>query len=219
MMSPNRLVAWLKQLPRNVERFYVVILPVGDEPEQVIATYNPYLTEEESNDDNSKHEAFAEQVLHEITEDCNNQEQVTRYDVRAMIGDNVKSKRTVKARPTTDVNDFINDPMNIANSQGAGNNAMQQMVRLNEGMLRMMYQSIGTILEGYRGLLSDQRKQMDEILKRESELANHVLLQIAKESDIEIGETRNSMALAKLTDLAEKIVPHIIQGMPEDMDS
>ena len=208
MMSVTRLSAWLNKLTSDVDTYIIVLLPVGDEEEKVIATYPAYSSED------MQHEQFAAIVLSEIQNDCDNLQVVCRYDVRALAKKSVLGSRTVKAIPTPE--ESLPDPLNISCSPTSGNNAMAQMVRMNEAFLRMLVQSWGMTQKGYKELLVIQQEQIQTLLKREAQLADSVLLELAKQNEIDESEIRNNRALDKLATLAEKYAPLVLGNLPVD---
>lgn len=205
MMSVNRLSAWLGNIPRDTEEFVLVHL-TGEDTEQVVASYPRY--------DPSKmsHEQFADSVLAEIQSNCDDNECVSRYSIRATCKGRTLGSRTIRAVPSA----AIPDPLQINSSSIAGNTAIQQLVRMNECALRLLVQSWGSVMTGYKSLLTDQRSEIDSLRKRETELANNILVQIAKQAEIDEGEVRQSVAVEKLSNLIEKYVPQIINNFPHE---
>lgn len=204
MMSPTRLVAWLKQVPKDADTFSVVLLPTGDEEEETVQTWPAYDPNELPHDD------FATMVLEEVQVNCDDRERVCSFAVRATAKGNTLTSRNIRAVPNPpEIGE--GDVLRINQSVVGGNNAMQQLVRMNEAMLRMLVSSFGSIQKGYNDLLSEQRKQIERMSVRENELANNILIQVAKQADIPESEIRNAQALSKFADLAEKYVPQVIE--------
>ena len=207
MMSPSRLAAWLRQLPRNVDKYVIIWLPPSDDSdEKVLATYPSYAESE------TTHENFAETVLSEVQSHCDTAGSVCRYDIRAIQGEKeVLSSRTVRSVPRSP--DELPDPLSISNNPIAANTAMQQMVRMNEAALRLHVQSFGMIQAAWKEILEVQKQQIETLLERETQLANNVLLQLANQSDVEESEIRKSNALNKLTDLLETYAPVVVANI------
>jgi hypothetical protein len=208
MMSVGRLSAWLRSIPREVDTYIIVLLPIGDEEEKIVATYPAY------SEADVPHDQFANQVLAEIQNDCDCNQSVSRYDVRAQSKKTTITSRTVKAIPTPE--EQLPDPLGISNSPAGGNNAMSQLVRMNEAALRMLVQSFGTIQKGYKDLLETQRNQIETLLKREAQLADNVLLELAKQADIDESDIRANRAIDKITELVEKYAPAVLNNLPAD---
>lgn len=214
MMSPARLAAWLKQVPRNVETYTITLLPQDEDPakEKVISTYPAFGSNEKT------HLEFASEVLGEIQSHCDNNNIVCRYEVRAIAKKEILTSRIVRCTPTPTDQILASDPLDINPNQNpiSANTATQQLVRTIEALLRTNVQSFGMIQNAWKDVLEIQSQQIDALLKREAQLADSVLVEIAKQGDLEEHELRKSQAFNKLSDMAEKYLPLIVQNLVGD---
>lgn len=212
MMSASRLTAWLKQVAANVERFEVALLPTDEDPskEKVICTYPAYQPED------TTHSDFASQVLGEIQSHCDNSNTVGRYDVRALAGKNVLTSRIVRCVPNP--SDCLPDPLDINQSPISANSSTQQLVRTIEALLRTNVQSFGMIQNAWKELLEIQALQIGRLQERETKLADNVLLELAKQTELDESELRKDKAIGKLTEMIEKYAPMVVQNFVGDND-
>jgi hypothetical protein len=206
MMSPSRLAAWLKQVPRAIDYYVIVLLPTDEDPEKekTIAQYPGYAEAEKD------HVQFAETLLAEIQSHCDTINQVSRYEVRALQKNETMTSRIVRCVPK-DVD--TRDPLRINLGPAEGNNSSQQLVRTIEALLQVNVASFGMIQTAWKEILSTQADQIEALRRRETELANTVLVEISRQNDIEESDINKTRALNKLTDMIEKYVPTILSNL------
>lgn len=211
MMSPQRLAAWLRQVPKSTETYIVVLLPPDEDPtkEKTIAQFPGYAEAD------LPHVEFASQVLENIQSHCDGTDHACRYEVRALIHKDVMSSRIVRATPSPEEGG-ANDPLGIGNNPISANNATQQLVRTIEALLRQQWQSFGMINTAWKEVLMIQAEQIEALRKREAQLADNVLLEIARQADIEESDINKTHALNKLTDMLEKYAPLVVQSITGD---
>jgi hypothetical protein len=207
MMSPSRLAAWLRQVPHDIEYFVIVLLPTDDDPnkEKSIAQYPGYAEAEKD------HVEFAREVLEEIQSHADSTNQVNRYEVRALIKKEVMTSRIVRGIPSPA--DSLPDPLDINHGPAAANSSAQQLVRTIEALLRVNVQSFGMIQNAWKDILATQAEQIESLRKRESKLADTVLVEISRQNEIDESDINKTRALNKLTDMIEKYAPLVLSNL------
>lgn len=206
MMSPSRLAAWLRQT-RNIDLFLIVLLPTDEDPEheKVIAQYPGYAEAEKD------HVDFATTVLDEIQSHCDTIAQVGRYEIRACQKSEVTTSRIVRCVPNP--TDPTRDPLRINIGPAEGNTSAQQLVRTIEALLQVNVASFGMIQTAWKNILDTQAEQIEALRRRESQLAETVLIEISKQADTEESDLNKTRALNKIGDMIEKYAPVVIANL------
>lgn len=209
-MSPSRLAAWLRQ-SHNIDLYVVVLLPVDEDPEKekIIAQYPGYAESEKD------HVDFATTVLDEIQSHCDTAAQVGRYEVRALQKSEISTSRIVRCVPNP--SDPTRDPLRINIGPAEGNTSAQQLVRTIEALLQVNVASFGMIQQAWKNILDTQSEQIEALRRRESQLADTVLVEISRQNDIEESDINKTRALNKLTDMIEKYAPLVLQNLTGDV--
>lgn len=210
MMSPSRLAAWLRQVPRDIEYYCIVLLPTDEDPEKEkpIAQFPAYAEAEKD------HVDFATQVLEEIQSHCDTTNQVNRYEVRALIKKETMTSRIVKCVPSPA--EMLPDPLDITHGPTAANTSSQQLVRTVEALLRINVQSFGMIQNAWKDILQTQAQQIESLRRREAQLADTVLVEISRQNDMEESDLNKTKALNKLTEMIEKYAPVVLSNLTGD---
>jgi|WetSurSiteA1Bulk_404760.scaffolds.fasta_scaffold03465_3 hypothetical protein len=196
-MNVTRLAPWVTRQRNNATSWQLRFIS-GESTEEVVRSWS----DGELSDMSDR--SFAELLLATSQDDCDCRELPDcRYRVIASTTDHEIAGTVIKCRPT----DARPDPLEISDT--AGNSSLQQMVRMNEAMLRVIISSFGSTIEGFRSLIFDQRKEITELRLREKALANMYEKVIAAQID-EDGSSGSSHAMGKLSELVEKVGPTII---------
>lgn len=200
-MSPSRLAAWVREALPKAEQFQLYFLS-GDDTRELLQTWETV----EVRDSDTEH--WCERVLALCQDDCNNERELeSRYRLISIVAGQESGGRVTKHKPTNDR--ILEDPLSIGGS-GFGNNANDQLRRMNECLLRMYVSSLKGIFDGYKELLSTQSKEISHLREQHREMSEAVQLAAIKTLGLEESEQRSSIAMTKLASVIEKAAPEFM---------
>jgi hypothetical protein len=200
MMSPNRLARWVRDVYKKTDQFQLYFLS-GDDSSEILQTWDV----SEVRETEAGTIAWCEQVLALCQDDCDNEREIdSRYRLIAIKGGAEIGGRVSKHKPSGD----RVDPLGI--NGNAGNNANDQLRRMNEAFLRIHVQSLAGIFEGYKTLLATQAKEITLLREQQREMSEAVQAAAIKSLDLSEDDQRSSVALTKLAGVLEKVAPEFM---------
>lgn len=197
-MNTQKLASWIRRRPGETIALALYYSTPSDTLEPVCEWTLKDLAGEPD-------ETVANAILIVAQDDCDEREIVARYSLQA-VGDKNAVLRTQVLKCYPDNSNKRPDPLDVGDV--AANNAISQMVRMNEILVRMMVNGQVTLLNGYKQLIEAQAAEIHSLRYRER--AANEILQAAGSIDPH-AEQKNE-ALTKLVTLAEKWAPSIVAG-------
>lgn len=153
--------------------------------------------------------AAADMILTECQDNVDGAGSSVRYRIDIINSDDELVKtHVVKLLPS----EGAIDPLDLQSVEGVG--ASNQLVRISEGLLRVLVQSMAVVQKGYEKLLQDQRIEIRELRARECQMQDTAHKLLISQASEELATDRNDQAIDKLAAIAEKFISG--HGMPVD---
>lgn len=193
-MNIQKLSAWIRRRKKGTDELRLMYLG-DDDKSDVVETWLAEQYEGQNSDD------IAKTVLETAQDDCNEKEVVSRYRLQAFIDGEPDAGITLKNRPSNRT-----DPLNVDDSMGSTYG--EQLRRVSELQLRLQYQAMKELIDGYKGLLADQRQEILELRKREAKAAD-----VIHSAAVEALEQENHPVMEKVDEYAKQIIPALVNNL------
>lgn len=194
MMKPDTIARFIQKAPKGTIEFHLVYLKQNDS-EDVIQSWN----QADIEFDETPPIELANSILDACQSHCDEEQIVCSYRLRAVDRD---GKQLSSSRIRRNPREALPDPIGLTDQQG--NSALQQLVRVCEGLMRMTIAQSNTVHEGYQRLLSDQRAEIAQLRRREARATEFAYQLISTSSD-EADEATKNQLMDKFGGVLERV--------------